>query len=314
MTIFFVLSGFFIGFSFFNQYKSGKFNFSHYFSRRWIRLSIVLFPGLVLGFLLDYLGLKWFSNDAAYSGGNVIGSISEGSLTLSSFFGNAFYLQTILVPTFGSNSALWSLANEFWYYMLFPLMVLAMSLRNSIKSRFAYLAVFVLLAYFVGYNIMLYFPIWLSGLLLVLYIHKVNLKTRSYNWVLITGLGFILTLLALRLLPEQDSKFLERIYVTSAFVIFCIAIISADRAFKRPEATAKPAQKLANFSYTLYVIHTPMLCFSRGWLINDLGFWQVTPKTILYFFGIILFITFSAYLLAKVTENHTHWIYKKLKI
>ena len=34
---------------------------------------------------------------------------------------NAFFLQTIVGPTFGSNGPLWSLAYEWWYYVLFPL-------------------------------------------------------------------------------------------------------------------------------------------------------------------------------------------------
>jgi len=38
---------------------------------------------------------------------------------------NVFFLQTITVPVYGSNSPLWSLANEFWYYLLFPLLLLA---------------------------------------------------------------------------------------------------------------------------------------------------------------------------------------------
>jgi hypothetical protein len=39
---------------------------------------------------------------------------------------NAFFLQTIAGPTFGSNGPLWSLAYEWWYYVLFPLVLAAL--------------------------------------------------------------------------------------------------------------------------------------------------------------------------------------------
>ena len=37
------------------------------------------------------------------------------------FLGNLTFFQNIYVPAFGSNGPIWSLANEFWYYIVFPL-------------------------------------------------------------------------------------------------------------------------------------------------------------------------------------------------
>ena len=37
------------------------------------------------------------------------------------FLGSMAFLQTIYIPTFGSNGPMWSLSNEFWYYIVFPL-------------------------------------------------------------------------------------------------------------------------------------------------------------------------------------------------
>ena len=44
-------------------------------------------------------------------------------------FSNIFFLQGIYTPTFGTDGALWSLANEFWYYLLFPLGLIALRSR-----------------------------------------------------------------------------------------------------------------------------------------------------------------------------------------
>jgi peptidoglycan/LPS O-acetylase OafA/YrhL len=41
--------------------------------------------------------------------------------TATTFVGNLAFLQTIAVPIFGTNGPMWSLANEFWYYLIFPL-------------------------------------------------------------------------------------------------------------------------------------------------------------------------------------------------
>ena len=72
--------------------------------------------------------------------------------------GNLFFLQTIFVPPFGSNAPLWSLSFEFWYYLLFPLCLFALSRGNQVVSgRFCALAA-VAVAALVGRNIMLSFP------------------------------------------------------------------------------------------------------------------------------------------------------------
>ena len=57
-------------------------------------------------------------------------------LDAATFWGNLVFLQTILVPTYGTNALLWSLANEFWYYMLFPLLaVLIHGWYSGIRRR-----------------------------------------------------------------------------------------------------------------------------------------------------------------------------------
>ncbi|KRS21175.1 hypothetical protein AAY72_10000 [Alishewanella sp. WH16-1] len=264
--------------------------------------------------VLDYLGLKWFYNDLMYSGADITGSITGASLTIQNLIGNAFYLQTIIVPTFGTNGALWSLANEFWYYILFPFLVLALSKKENKRVRLFCLCIFLAIFYLIGYNIVILFPIWLTGLLLVLYLNKTKYLKKSNILVIITGVFFIFCSIAIRIMPEIENGLLSRIYVAIPFLLFCFAIIRSDRELIKPDYYAKQAQTLAGFSYTLYVIHTPLLSFIRGWLIHDSGYWRVTVKNILIFFIIILFITLIAYLLAKISENHTQKIYEKLKI
>ena len=48
-------------------------------------------------------------------------------LSVAGFLGNLVFLQTLFVETFGSNDALWSLTNEFFYYLMCGLTFYALS-------------------------------------------------------------------------------------------------------------------------------------------------------------------------------------------
>ena len=62
-------------------------------------------------------------------------NLSVAPRSVTAFIGNMFGLQTILVPSFGGNFPLWSLANETWYYILFPLLVLVLRGRSIAWRR-----------------------------------------------------------------------------------------------------------------------------------------------------------------------------------
>ena len=79
------------------------------------------------------------------------------------FWGNAFFLQQTLVKTFGSDGPLWSLANEFWYYMLFPCMLIAMRPGTKWRSRVVHGLVLLLMVGLLSHPIVALFPVWLAG-------------------------------------------------------------------------------------------------------------------------------------------------------
>jgi peptidoglycan/LPS O-acetylase OafA/YrhL len=127
---FFVISGYLIGGSVIAEIaKTGSFDFRRYMINRMTRLYIVLLPALALGAVLDGArlaawGLHW---NAGYE--------TSASLSVVTLIGNIVYLQTLVVPTFGSNFPLWSLANEFWYYLLFPLLLAPLMINQSAIRR-----------------------------------------------------------------------------------------------------------------------------------------------------------------------------------
>ncbi|HKB57443.1 MAG TPA: acyltransferase family protein, partial [Lacunisphaera sp.] len=127
VIVFFVLSGFLVGGEVLRGLRQASFDWRVYGIRRFSRLYPVYLAALLLGALWDNLGLHFFNDRLVYNSAAspfpmifypVVERLTPGVLE-----GNLLFLQGVLVPTFGSNSPLWSLANEAWYYFLFPLLL-----------------------------------------------------------------------------------------------------------------------------------------------------------------------------------------------
>lgn len=189
VIVFFVLSGFLISSTILRSHILGKWSWRHYAVNRATRLYVVLLPGLLLGFFWDRLGSWLFAAKGIYahSLSDLGPAVPLKNLTPGNFLGNLFFLQTILCETFGSNGPLWSLSNEFWYYVLFPLALGAgiawASRRFFIATAFTCLALFITV--FLGRGIMVGFLIWLAGFGLVLLYSRVRIRSGSAALVLV---------------------------------------------------------------------------------------------------------------------------------
>ena len=120
---FFVLSGFWISKSVAERHADGRWSWSDYSIDRLSRLWVVLIPALMVGGALDALSLGLARFPYSALGPTILGGDFAIRLTPTTFLGNVLFLQKLAVPMFGSNTALWSLANEFWYYLWFPALV-----------------------------------------------------------------------------------------------------------------------------------------------------------------------------------------------
>ena len=167
--IFFVLSGYLISSSIFRMISQSQWSWSRYAVHRLVRLWVVLLPCLMLTVFWDHLGMRLHSAPLLYAGGvlnHEIPNIAErnGWQVLA---GNALFLQGTVVQDYASNTPLWSLAYEFWYYLLFPLAWVALRVPAALWRRGALLLLLTLAAWFVGTAILSEFPIWLFGVVLV---------------------------------------------------------------------------------------------------------------------------------------------------
>ena len=131
VMVFFVISGYLVGGKVWSLYREGRFAWRRYLADRLSRLYAVLIVALVLGAALDWTGYMFFNKYGLYNHGYagsiaVLGTAPITRMDWQDFLANSLFLQTILGPTFGSNGPLWSLAYEWWYYILFPLVLAAL--------------------------------------------------------------------------------------------------------------------------------------------------------------------------------------------
>ena len=313
VVVFFVLSGYFIGTSVCESVDARRWSWRIYLTNRLTRLQLVLLPGLLLGAVWDQLGMRLPQAAALYYGGlykYYPPSVAWRS-TVPVFFGNLFFLQSVVSPVFGSNGPLWSLSYEFWYYILFPALLLAAVAWTGIRGRLLYLGLALLLFWFIGLQISLYFLIWLDGTLAGRLRH-VSWQSSQRAWTFVTleaCLPFAVALAWNRAYPLA-SETLADFLIGVCFALWIYALIQSSRRDVSP-AYAKAARSVAGCSYTLYLAHFPLLLLLRG-LLDPNGNWQPDPKHLVYALALAVFLLGYAYLVAEFTESRTGVVRRRL--
>ena len=312
VMIFFVLSGFFITRSIMNAHQKGCWSWGWYLSQRLTRLWLVLIPALIMTAVWDGFGIRFNPGALQYLGtaeSNVTNYLVSGRLNINYFIGNIFFTQTILCPTFGSNSPIWSLANEFWYYVLFP--CFWVSLRSSTRfiARCILSSIAALICFFIGTPILFGFSIWLMGSLCYFVTktkwgHKifapkaVRLLTSSIFLIVLAGTRFHLS-----------SFFGSDFAIGIAFSLFMCSI-----CFSHPKIEsiyANTAQKLSSISYSLYVTHLPPIVFAAAFLVRTTR-WDMNFKNSVFLMFLIIAILGYVLLMYTLFESKTELVREKI--
>ena len=248
VVIFFVLSGFWISRSVIGRLDAPHF-WRDYLIDRLSRLLIVLVPALALGGLLDWigavqLGLPLYSGT---SGSHSIVSPVIEHLRPEVLLGNLTFLQTIAVPTWGSNGPLWSLAYEFWFYIWFPALALLL-----VKRRFSLALLSLAVAWF-NPAIALGFASWLTGFAL-LKAERTVPETPAPMWrAAATTAIFLIVLLVSSLRASGMIDFMLAVAFAALLYALRVGQIGLPRFL---EPLARYGRES---SYSLYVVHFPLL-------------------------------------------------------
>jgi len=258
---FFALSGYLVGGKALRDMQTGRWSLSDYLTARLARLWVVVIPALLLTLALDKVGSA-LGGGAGYEG-QLASLLSSGPSestpadhSIATFFANVAFLQTIATPVYGSNGPLWSLANEFWYYIIFPLLASSVLVRSSVTKRGLGVVAALLVASALPVSLVLLGSIWCMGAVVSFlaakkaysnafaslpYMLAMSLCVAvgilaGFRWTgvptdIVLGLAWAALLPALAMLPRVDGHY------------------------------ARIANGLSEISYTLYATHFPLLAF-----------------------------------------------------
>jgi peptidoglycan/LPS O-acetylase OafA/YrhL len=310
VIIFFVLSGLFISRSVLKSVYENKWSWRAYLISRFSRLFVVLIPALILTFILDNMAVNYFGYQGYVNASN----------NVKDFIGNIFFLQNIFVGVYGSNAPLWSLNYEFWYYMLFPILLLLLFNKQGKILKIIYLLIAFIIISTVGTRMNSYFVIWLIGTC-VLLLPRINFLIRRFIPILALILVFVAMLvrplvMTGRIFTENwtEDLFVEDLFIglTFGFLIYTLLHIISDRS-RNVELRwlGKISKLIAGFSFSLYLIHYPIINTVYYWGTKN-GFSGLEPNLISILVEIIIVILFCimAFFFSRVTEAQTHIIRK----
>jgi peptidoglycan/LPS O-acetylase OafA/YrhL len=298
VVVFFLISGWLVGGSLLNKWTQQRI-LESYAIDRISRLWTVLVPTFVLILLCASLTGRIEPTSSHLDETNAYSTVA--------FVGNLIGLQTISVPNFGQNYALWSLANETWYYILFPLLLLAFRCKSAWRRAVSVLAI-AGIASFLPLPILLYFSLWLLGA------GFSRLRIECGN---LTRLGLLATTTILSIYYRLNGSNADLIVESFLQDLACsLPFLVLLASMHRPAQIASPAmrslrtaaQALSEFSFTLYVTHVPIIAFLRYFGQTYLGRDKLSPHHA--FDYVIYFCTASllvgiAYLLYLAFEANT---------
>jgi peptidoglycan/LPS O-acetylase OafA/YrhL len=307
VTIFFVLSGFFITRSILTDDRGGEFSWPMYLIKRVTRLWIVLIPCLFLTLLCDKIGMtvagNLFYEGEYFSIYNSGPSATTGgtNLEISTLFENVVFLQTIISPIFGTNGPLWSLANEFWYYIMFPLLYIAITRRQRWLVVVANLTMFLLVCIFVGKYITISFLMWMVGAFSYIIYARGWLRNflRTYATLWVTLLVFFASLAVSK--GNYGSEATKDFLIGFAASALVLVLAGCE---VRSKLYIRVARLLADGSYTMYLVHFPFMAMVVNIVLMNKKFDASFSGYVVYV-GFFLITAAYCYAIYWLFERHT---------
>jgi peptidoglycan/LPS O-acetylase OafA/YrhL len=318
VIVFFVISGFLIGGRTILNLHDRGFNLTDYFVHRFSRIYTVFIPALAIGYLIDWCGVQFFDASGVYNYPdqfytNAFGNDISTHLSLNTFVGNLLQLQSITVSVLGSNGPLWSLANEWWYYVLFACGII-MYRASRISSRVLAGAVILAMIFALPPTVSFWFAIWALGAGIAV------LDRYWKGWPFLYGVTIaVVCLVAVRFITARNAS-------TGIVTDFTLDLI-VGLGFSAALLCAKNSRQLgkfrtfhrdfASFSYTVYLVHFPALVFVAAMMkdVFHIGFLrQPSVGTLAYAMALLLILYGYAWIFAAVTEAHTDAIRSRLSL
>lgn len=306
VMLFFIISGWLVGGSLLNKIGQ-RGAIANYAIDRATRLWTVLVPTFLVTLLLAVATGTVSPRGIDFSAANDYSALA--------FAGNLVGLQTVTLPNFGGNFALWSLANETWYYVLFPLLVLLLTARR-VGARLACAAAIVSLVLLLPQAITVYFSVWLLGAACSRVTIACDAATR---WSLLVLCAAVMVYY--RLTGNNDVYALETLgqdLVCSVVFLVLLASLRFKAAAGAPlwRPAARIGKLFADFSFSLYVLHLPLIDLLQYVTAQRFGLRQLSPKLPLHYAlyaAMLVFLLAASYLWYRLFEAQTHQVRRTVK-
>lgn len=273
VLLFFLISGFCIHYG---QAKSGvrRIDCARFAWRRARRLYPPLVLGLVVTALCDSVGSHLTPH--LYRGAS---TFWQDSVTVGSAYspvtivGNLLFQARLMVPELGSNSPLWSLAFEFWFYVLYPVMLAAFVRLGARRTTIGVGAISALSWFVLGWvpwwqlSLLSDWGVWVAGALLAdLYVH--GRRPASLRVLGPLAVAALVAFLYVSPIGEDHERIPDIWWgVAMAIALGYVMLVAPNWLARAFERVCLASRWLGTISYSLYLVHYPLLALlAAGWL------------------------------------------------
>jgi len=266
VLLFFILSGFVIHLRYARQRQTqpqASFDLGHFYWRRFKRIYPALILALILTYVLDTHGILLVP--AAQPIIAYVVSVHYDPI-LSHLFGTLIILPSPL--PWGSDLPLWSLRLEWWYYLLYP--VLWWLSRRSLGISTLFIMTLCTWFYIKSGDaisfgqefVSLLLVWWFGALLAEIYVGTLKIK---FSWLAPLALLLVPLLSSVAPFMEMNGNFRDILWGIGFAGLFATLF-----AWQRRGGSLRWLEwfkSLGNMSYTLYIVHMPIMVFIGAWLI-----------------------------------------------
>jgi peptidoglycan/LPS O-acetylase OafA/YrhL len=321
VIMFFVLSGLLVAGVGAVRVQAKTFDVSSYAIDRFSRLYVAFLPALLLCFITDLIGstslgkIGFWDHTHPMIAEKVNTEPFESTLNLQTLALNSVMLQTYFVSPVGSNHPLWTISTEFWFYVVFGVAALAWMKQGL--GRLVSAALLGVIFMMLGSQFPVCLGYWLIGMLIA--------WAPPARWLPpLASLSLFAVVLFIVRLWQADfestfvSMTVKNYAVASAFALTILSI----RGRKIPllERTAGFSKFMADFSYSLYLLHFPLMLFflaclyaAFGWSGLATGYSPTSSQGLMVYSGIIIVMYFTAWGFSRLTEARTVTVRQFLK-
>ncbi len=302
LSFFFALSGFVIGYNYFTPERFSK---PKFLLKRLARL----FPLYLLAFGLTLIS-GMLLNDAYPQGLTII---------LQALCLHAWYPSKVLAINYPS----WSVSVEFFFYLIFPWLVLRLGKLSFRWFMIVTLAIWVLSStqhvLFEQFiydqhakwtsEFILYFPIWhLNAFLAGMAGAEIFKRIRTKQWpTWIPPLFGLLCAASLILVTGTENAIRPHIHngLLSPIILIMLVGFSLDTSILAKFMSSRPLVYLGNLTYGIYILQHPVFL----WTSKAMDVNQFSPLQFLTYVMILLIASIAAYHLFE--EPCRKWIVKR---